>query len=395
MKAKVFVPVAVVLGVLGVGGLIESSPNHSACNSFLVEATNESLCRADNTIYIVSWALIVVATLITLGQIASMTGSKVNPTIQQQPPLVAAPKKIIPTELTLGTELGDITSPAVSVPSSLDSPIVTRRVTKRVLLVTAGLVVIALIIASVATVGTTTRSRGNAPPTTQNTPAVNLSLGLVPEILPLQVCKTTYGIAGTKAIIQPTSLAEMVPRGNDGPLVVYSDGLGILRLLGPRGWECTADVGADGAGGVTIAPTNAILRIATTNTGILPARSTAEVIKGWQSGGCTGCAMDQACPLFAAVWNQLHKGGSKCLTAPPASETFVSLTKRVIDLTDPPGVHGDANPSGGAYLARSVLTYFSYSGEEPQSQQETCVLPKGNQSLCESTLQNFAFNYGK
>ena len=52
------------------------SPNHSACSSILVQATNESLCRTANTFYIISWVLIAIAILMTLGQIASLTQSR-------------------------------------------------------------------------------------------------------------------------------------------------------------------------------------------------------------------------------------------------------------------------------------------------------------------------------
>jgi hypothetical protein len=127
-------------------------------------------------------------------------------------------------------------------------------------------------------------------------------------------------------------------------------------------------------------------------SGTLSADSTVEEINGVQNGACNGCGLTQACPVFTAAWYKYHNSGSTCPTTAPSSEITDQLTKNVIGFSDPPGVHGDANPSGGAYTARGVMTYFA--NQFNSSWMETCVMPNNEQSLCSATLSNFALNYG-
>jgi hypothetical protein len=184
----------------------------------------------------------------------------------------------------------------------------------------------------------------------------------------------------------------MVPLGTVGKLVVYTDAQGVMKLLGPTGWGCTAGIGADGSSVVTIAPTNSSIWNITNYSGTLSADSTVEEINGMQNGACNGCGLTQACPVFTTAWYKYHNSGSDCPTTAPSSEITDQLTKNVIGFSDPPGVHGDANPSGGAYTARGVMTYFA--NQFNSSWMETCVMPNSEQSLCSATLSNFALNYG-
>ena len=429
MRAKVFVPAAVVLGALGVGGLILYSPNHSACSSILVQATNGSLCRTVSTMDIISWALIAVAILITLGQIASLTQSRNSnsngghtPSIDAKstpgslgidtPRNVYATERMVnranevgpaakvgrPTEIELTTALekldrdeltdeewGELTSA-----DETESSGRRRSTVARALVI--GLIVVVLIVAAGVVVSTIKNRNNGSAPANASTPSTSQSSGLISESLPLYICHTTYGISGTKAASLPANFNEMVPPGTVGKLVIYTDAQGVMKLLGPPGWGCTAGIGADGSSVVTIAPMNSSIWNTTDYSGTLSADSTVEEINGIQNGACNGCGLTQACPVFTTAWYKYHNSGSACPTTAPSSEITDQLTKNVIGFSDPPGVHGDANPSGGAYTARGVMTYFA--NQFISSSMETCVMPNNEQSLCSATLSNFALNYG-
>lgn len=412
MRPRIFVPVAVVLGALGVGGLVLYSPNHSACSSFLVQATNESLCRTDSTMYIISWALITVAIFITLGQIASLTQSrnstsdgsqtpnkkycvscgkpmainsafcpqcgavvKANSTFDAETPQV----KKRPREAT-DTEVITVTEP-LSTQDPVDSGPKARHRTSRKFFLVLTAVVLVLIVSSVVVL--TIRSHHTN----------GLSSSLISERLPLHVCKTSLGLSTMKPANLPSHENEMVPPGLAGTLVIYSDSMGIMKLLGPPGWGCSAAVGADGSGGVTITPTKSGIR--TNSDGALSADSTVEEINGSQTGGATGQALSQACSLFAAAQKRWDVNGQKCYPTKPASEQVLRLNQNSVEFIDSPHVHGNGYPSGGAYSATGVVTFYPHSWQEPQSWIETCVLPPNEQSICSATLSNFVSAYGK
>jgi len=212
--------------------------------------------------------------------------------------------------------------------------------------------------------------------------------------LPVHVCRTTYGISGEAAAKLPKHLREIVPRSSSFHLVVYTDGGGVMKLLGPRGWDCTAGIGADGSSSVEIAPVTSSIWSYTHLNGTLTSHSHAEVIYGQQNGGCVGCGTYQACRLFAGAAQQLESPSS--CAPPPLSEVDNQLSKNDVEFTDPPGVHGDGYPSGGAYVARGVMTYFYKHGYNGVSSwMETCVLPNVDRSLCTTILGIFVSSYGK
>ena len=73
-------------------------------------------------------------------------------------------------------------------------------------------------------------------------------------ILPMVVCPTTYGVSPTSTVVLPSTISESVSRDLIAQLAVYTDQQGSMKLLGPTGWSCAANYGADGSGGVQIYP---------------------------------------------------------------------------------------------------------------------------------------------
>jgi len=210
--------------------------------------------------------------------------------------------------------------------------------------------------------------------------------------LPVVACPTSYAITPTPAAkVQPSTLNVSVPRDLVSQLSVYADEAGVMDVLGPSGWNCTASFGADGSGGVTVVPVGEVLPQESTS---LPSGSTDEAILATQNGGCQGCASDQACPFFAAA---AQANPSPCNSSPPSEESVDDLASNVVAFADPPNFAGDADPSGGEYPANAVMTYTQNPqgsvGNVVDSWFETCTLPDSQQALCTAVLNDFVARY--
>jgi len=181
-------------------------------------------------------------------------------------------------------------------------------------------------------------------------------------------------------VVVPPSLATQV--------AVYSDDHGLMKLLGPRGWQCNAIYGADGSGGVAIHGGGV-----TGQPGGPFASSSEEAIIGTESSACGGCAEEQACPLFTTAAADYERGfGVACPRVRPAEESMHQLTSGIVEFEDPPNVAGDGNPSGGPYPASGVMTY--HSGNNDGSWLDTCTLPPADGALCTTALHAFVMAYG-
>ncbi len=210
--------------------------------------------------------------------------------------------------------------------------------------------------------------------------------------LPVVACPTSFAIELPPVSKKlPSSVRASVPANLASQLSVYADQAGDMGLLAPRGWECKASFGADASSVETVTPSGAALP----QGGALPSGSRAEAIVGTQNGGCEGCAASQACPFFSSA-DQADP--FDCLNAtPPPEEEVTRLASNIVGFEDPPGVAGDANPSGGLYPANAVMTYThdpaGSSGDFWSSWVETCTLPKSRHTLCTAVLDDFASRY--
>lgn len=164
-------------------------------------------------------------------------------------------------------------------------------------------------------------------------------------------------------------------------------------LVGPKGWTCTAQYGADGSGGVVVVPKGTSVPESWDGGWTLSASSTVEAIAGSETSACQGCALGQACPLFAPAADTYESYfGRPCPKSRPTAESTDQITSRVMAFQDPPGVEGDGNPSGGLYAANGVMTY--YPSSQNGSWTETCVLPIAQRALCTVALNAFVASYG-
>jgi hypothetical protein len=212
-------------------------------------------------------------------------------------------------------------------------------------------------------------------PSTTTTTAQASPTAIVSADLPLQICPTSFAVdPAPSAANLPASMTESVPRDLQDQLTVYSDDQGDMKLLGPTGWVCSANYGADGSGGLTVNPSGEVLPTEGIGT-----TSSLEVIDGSESSACVGCTEGQACPLFAsAAIDYQNDYRVPCPTSKPSVESVEPIENGVIGFLDPPGVTGDGAYSGGTYPANGVMTY--HSGDDNGSWEETCVLRYSQQT---------------
>lgn len=213
---------------------------------------------------------------------------------------------------------------------------------------------------------------------------------VVASYLPVVVCPTTFGITPPPAAkaLPSTLQVTTLPKHLSSHIAVYTDNQGRMRLMGPRGWKCSANYGMDGSGGVSIFRRGASAPDSESFTS-----STADAIVGSQTSACLGCREGQACPLFTtAASDYLHTYGTVCTRTRPAAEVVKTIYSGVVKFMDPPGVAGDGNPSGGAYAADGVMTY--YSGDWNGSWVDTCTLPASDHAICAAALDLFISYYG-
>jgi eukaryotic-like serine/threonine-protein kinase len=217
-------------------------------------------------------------------------------------------------------------------------------------------------------------------PGSPRTASSSAAAGLVTATLPVVSCPTFLGVSHPPVSL-PRSRSAVVPQALAAGLSVYADTQGIMELLGPKGWSCTANYGADGSGGVTLYP-----------PGTGPQSPVA--IDGSQTSACVGCALAQACPLFPSAARAYRSDfGQACPAQRPAAETVMTIAAGIVTFEDPPGVKGDGRPSGGQYPADGVMTYPS--NLDDGSWQETCTLPPSEKNTCTAVLKAFITWYGQ
>jgi hypothetical protein len=231
--------------------------------------------------------------------------------------------------------------------------------------------------------GSSNSSRSASTPKT--TPSTSASVNVT---VPLVTCPTTYGVFPPTPAPLPSSITVSAPSDLAGQLAVYTDQQGTVKLVGPKGWQCSASYGADGSGVVRVYPTG---EQEPTGSAFSPQQQ--EAIVGSETSACEGCREFQACPLFSAAASDYSTDyGMSCPETRPTEESTDQISTGVIGFEDPAGVAGDGNPSGGPYPANGVMTY--YSANEDGSWLDTCTLPNSEHALCTVALNSFVSLYG-
>jgi hypothetical protein len=201
--------------------------------------------------------------------------------------------------------------------------------------------------------------------------AGTVALGAQTASVAVHRCATSSALGGPLARLPariPISASASVAK----QLSAYDDGY--LTVLAPSGWQCSAEVGADGSVGFIVAPDVAgPLRA--------PAISAAYF-------GTSGEAASYACDLFPAAdrWLPLPPCGVRV----PRRELVTRTGTTTVAFEDPVGVKGDGEPSGGADPTDGVRVYVAPSAAlRGYALGESCALPGSEHALCTVVLDDF------
>ncbi len=239
---------------------------------------------------------------------------------------------------------------------------------------------------STTTLGPTTTSTSTT--TTTAPPATTTAA------LSIVACKTTVAIASPPpSTTLPATASVTVPTDEASYLVVYSDTAGTMMMLGPMGWVCRAEYGADGSGGLLITPTGETIASSPGSGGHVPSSSTAEAIEGYETGASPVQAAALGCPLVSAAAEATVRDLGKSCAPHPATETVFPKTANEVAFYDPPGVAADGQPSGGQDPANGVVLYMPSKGKA-SAYLATCTLPAVQHGVCTTVLNYYVSLYG-
>jgi hypothetical protein len=215
----------------------------------------------------------------------------------------------------------------------------------------------------------------------------------VPEV----TCSTQVPSDGSSTPPKPlpTKASLAIPPSLAGSVSLYSDTIGVMQILGPTGWSCEAQYGADLSGGLALYPAGSPPPPSEaqywTNTAVPPPGATESIV-GNQTSACSGCGLGQACPLFLAATYSDFSSGFLGNCSRPLKESDRALSKTAIAFWDPPGVRGVGIGSGGSNSTTGVMTYDVDSSLG--SWLEACTLPASEVAICSASTQLFTQDYG-
>ncbi|HEY8081912.1 MAG TPA: hypothetical protein VIE15_07445 [Acidimicrobiales bacterium] len=247
---------------------------------------------------------------------------------------------------------------------------------------TARIVLVALSVVSLGVVAAllASPSRSAAPP---RSVSWSLTEPLVVANLPVDLCATSYGAPESRSDALPSHQLALVASRLWRSLVMYADGLGTLYVLGPKGWSCTALDAVDGASTLVVFPPGE----PRPSTGDLTAVRTG--IVATQTGGCAGCSLETACPLFrAASLRYAAAYGVHCRQIGAAERRQTPSPSRVL-FVDPPGVLGAGRPSGGADAAYGAMLWHLPGDPRSTAWLDTCTLPDAQRTVCVLSVHAF------
>jgi hypothetical protein len=274
--------------------------------------------------------------------------------------------------------------------------------TASVVRLSAALIVAALLLAAcgtstptgspTATVSAPSATAAPSAAPTGSPAAVASATAEAPSIEPTQktvkvslvTCPTTFGVPGDSLPPVPATMTATL--STDVANLASFYGNGTLTLLGPKGWQCSAAVGADGSTSMSITPPGQAQP-----SGSPP--PDYQAVTAWTGGACIGCIAQTACAVFPEAWKLFATPGQACPNTIPAAEIITRPMAQSAVFDDPPGTAGTGYPSGGTYRARGYLVFDP--GREtggstvrlPSSLKVTCTLPDALAPICDETVE--------
>lgn len=188
-------------------------------------------------------------------------------------------------------------------------------------------------------------------------------------------CPTFSGVELAQTPLNPTTVVPM-SRVLGLTLTAYRDSAG-TTLVAPNGYRCKAGIGTDGSETIEAYPKS--LPVSPSN-GLPPNLHTGPGVSLQSTPACQGCIASTICSLLpnAKVVREYRNEGALQCRPKPVREQVGRFGQNAVVFTDPPGVSGQGNPSGGSYPAYGVLAYSTYTG----STEVTCTLPRPEAEIC-------------
>ena len=168
----------------------------------------------------------------------------------------------------------------------------------------------------------------------------------------------------------------------------YSDGFRILTpVLGPAGWKCSTNLGADGTFEIAVYPAGHPDPLNSSG----PAHGDVQAVISDGSSACGGCSADLACPVFIDALTNYP--GTSCHQTSPSRELVSYLSGSyssqhgTAQVYDPAGVYGSLPQSGGSNPANGIMAYSVSTVTSAGIL--SCVLPHSDSNLCSVVIDNY------
>jgi hypothetical protein len=205
---------------------------------------------------------------------------------------------------------------------------------------------------------------------------------LVVHSLPVELCGGHF-TSPARGNTGPTDVRAEVPANLASHVELFRDARGSIEVLAPKGWRCTSLAALGGASTIEVYPPS------TPAPTWGAVHSVARGIVAEQTGGCQGCSLELACPLFHSAWLRFESTYRlSCRRDPIGESVRRSASPTAMLFSDPPGVVGAGRPSGGGLPAFGAIVFLEH-GRTSRSWVETCTLPVSDHNLCVLSVRAF------
>lgn len=197
-------------------------------------------------------------------------------------------------------------------------------------------------------------------------------------VVPVGTCASETARGGSGPVWIPTELPAVLSSSAVKSLEFYS--VGSESVLGPQGWDCAQLFATDGSAQLAVYKPGSPNPVKTP----APTSSGAQLVDAIYDYTGHVPGYDLACAYFPAI----KHGTEPCTTSVPAGEQVKQLTPDVVRITDPAGVKGHLDGSGGPQPAVGIMIVpQSTTLSSVPITEVSCSLR--TTSLCTSILNDF------
>jgi hypothetical protein len=198
--------------------------------------------------------------------------------------------------------------------------------------------------------------------------------------VPVVACASSYGAGPPKGRpVFPHSIRPGLPAHLAEELGYYTnDQRALSPVLGPRGWDCQVEVGADGTTGLDVYPPG---------TSPTPTGTGHPEVQAASDSACQGCVYSTVCSLVPGAGKQLGFAMLPC--APRQKGEVVTWLSGSPKNNEVPVRDVVAFEIPGKDPTNGVVLYDYETGQGGTASEGTCTLPAGQRALCTAILNNF------